>query len=78
MHIQKGSKIHILKIENGRVTAFAEDGSVLKLTRAERRTLADYDDPDYIENIRKMFSNPHIVSDEFKVIKNGEIVYEKN
>ena len=78
MYIQKGNKIHTLKIENGRVMAFAEDGAMLKLTRAERRTLADYDDPDYIENICKMFSNPHIISNEFKVIEDGEIVYEKN
>lgn len=58
-------------ISNKIVEATAEDGRAVKLSRTERQILADYKNPHYVENIKKGFGNPDILSKDFKVYKNG-------
>lgn len=62
-------------ISNKIVTATAEDGKPVKLSRTERQLLADYKNPDYLETIKKGFCNPNIVSPDFKVYKNGTLKF---
>lgn len=62
-------------ISNKIVTATDEQGKPVKLSRTERQILAGYKSPDYLETIKKGFSNPNIVSPDFKVYKNGEIKF---
>jgi hypothetical protein len=58
-------------ISNKIVTATAEDGKPIKLSRTERQLLAEYKNLNYLDSIKKGFGNPDIVSPDFKVYKNG-------
>lgn len=62
-------------ISNKIVTATAEDGKPVKLSRTERQLLADYKNPQFVEKIKKGFGNPDIVSPDFKVYKNGTLKF---
>lgn len=72
-------EVHITKVDNGIsnkiIEATAEDGKAVKLSRTERQLLADYKNPQYVDNIKKGFGNPDILSEDFKVYKNGEIKF---
>lgn len=74
----KGTKIDTVNIEKDIVIATDNNGNSIKLTRTQRNLLRDYKLKDYEERIIKEFSNPKILSDNFKVIKNGNVVYQKN
>lgn len=62
-------------ISNKIVTATAEDGKPVKLSRTERQLLAGYKNPAYLDLIKKGFGNPNILTDDFKVYKNGELKF---
>lgn len=62
-------------ISNKIVTATSEDDKPVKLSRTERQLVADYKNPQYVENIKKGFGNPDIVSPNFKVYKNGTLKF---
>ena len=75
---KKGLSISKVEIDNtNNVMVYSDNGETIKVTRSQRITLCDYKSNNYIENIIKCFQNPSILSNDFKVIKNGLIVYSK-
>ena len=74
----KGKIIKRVEIVDGIVSATYDDNTPVKLTRAERRVLTNYKDPDYIDQIKKTFNNVRIVNmDDFHVYKNGVQKYPR-
>lgn len=73
--MKKGKQIAVVEISDGMVTAKTTDGSIVKLSRNERNVLSRYKEPNYVEIIKKTFGNPNILSDDFTVIKNGEVKF---
>lgn len=73
---KKGIQIKCVKIVGKQIEACQEDGSPIKITRAQRDLLAKYKMPNYIAEIKKSFSNDHIVADSFVVIKDGVTVFK--
>jgi hypothetical protein len=74
----KGLVIERIEIdEKGKLKVITEDGTELKTTRQERAILAHYKAQDYEDEIKHIFNNPHILSEEFRVISNGKYVYGK-
>lgn len=74
---KKGVKIAAVRIDGKIVEPIDKDGAIIKVTRAQREILRNYKDPEYIQEIKKAFSNDHIVADDFIVIKNGDQVFPK-
>lgn len=73
---KKGIMISWVTINGKTIEACQDDGSTIKLTRAQRDLLAKYKMPNYIAEIKKAFSNDHIVANDFVVSKDGEIVFD--
>lgn len=73
---KKGIQISWVSIKDKFIEACQEDGSTIKVTRAQRELLAKYKMPNYIAEIKKAFSNDHIVADDFVVQKDGNIVFD--
>lgn len=73
---KKGLAIKEVRVEGKIVSVIATDGSLFKVTRTQRNLLCNYKHKDYIAEIKKSFSNDHIVANDFKVIKNGEIKFQ--
>lgn len=73
--MKKGRKIGSVSINCGRVTAYDDHNEPIPLTRSQRNTLADYESPDYIENIRKEFSHKEPLSKYFYVIVDDSIEF---
>ena len=75
---KKGLSISKVDIDDtNNVIVYSDNGETIKVTRSQRITLCDYKSNNYIENIIKCFQNPNILSNDFKVIKNGLMVYSK-
>lgn len=74
---KKGIKIAAVRIDGKIVEPIDKDGAIIKVTRTQREVLRNYKDPEYIQEIKKAFSNDHIVADDFIVIKNGIQVFPK-
>ena len=75
---KKGLSISKVEIDDtNNVMVYSDNGETIKVTRSQRITLCDYKSNNYIENIIKCFQNPNILSNDFKVIKNGLMVYSK-
>lgn len=76
---KKGLSISKVEIDNtNNVVVYSDNGETIKVTRSQRIALCDYKSNNYIENIIKCFQNQNILNGDFKVIKNGLIVYPKN
>ncbi|MBR1988452.1 MAG: hypothetical protein IKA36_05385 [Clostridia bacterium] len=73
--MKKGKQLAVVEISKCVVTAKTTDGSNVKLSRNERNVLSRYREPDYVEIIKKTFGNPNVLSDDFTVIKNGEVKF---
>jgi hypothetical protein len=71
MHLHKGLKLKKVVINNGRIKAYADDGTEIKITRAERHTLSNYNSSTYFDQIRKMFSHPDCIHSDFELIVDG-------
>lgn len=75
---KKGLAIDIVQIDkDGKMKVFVEEGTELKVTRQERSILANYEAPDYEDEVRHIFNNPNIIGEEFRVVVNGKYVYGK-
>ena len=74
MHLHKGLKLKKVVINNGRIKAYADDDTEIKITRAERHTLSNYHSNTYFDQIRKMFSHPDCIHSNFELIVDGEKV----
>ena len=74
---KKGIKIAAVRIDGKIVEPIDKDGAIIKVTRTQREVLRNYKDPEYIQEIKKAFSNDHIVATDFMVIKNGIQVFPK-
>lgn len=71
---KKGMQIKEVRITNKIVEVICCDDSCMKVTRAQRNVLTNYKQTNYFDAIRKAFSNDHIVANDFKVIKDGDVV----
>ena len=74
---KKGVQIAAVRINGKIVEAIDKDGALIKVTRQQRELLRNYKAPEYIQEIKKAFSNDHIVADDFMVLKNGDRVFPK-
>ena len=70
--MKKGTKLTKIEISKGHMDAYLNDGTLAKLSRTERNVLSNYKSTTYVENIKKVFGNPDILSSEFVVIKDGK------
>lgn len=75
-NIKKGIKITKIEItKDNHVTVYGSDGNVIVVTRSQRNMLSCYKSKTYVDDIIKMFSNPEILSSDFVIYKNDEIVF---
>lgn len=74
---KKGLSISKVEIDDTNNVMVYSDNGEIRVTRSQRIALCDYKSNNYIENIIKCFQNPNILSNDFKVIKNGLMVYSK-
>lgn len=70
--MKKGTKLTKIEISKSHIAAYCDDGTLAKLSRTERNVLSNYKNASYVENIKKVFGNPDILSSEFVVIKDGK------
>lgn len=75
--MRKGVQIAWIRLDGKHVDVMARDGSLIKVTRAQRELLRKYKNPTYLEDIRKAFSNDDIVAKDYIVLKEGEQVFPK-
>ena len=75
--MRKGVQIDAVRIVGKMVEALTKDGESIKITRAQRELLRKYNNPNYIEDICKAFSNNDVVAKAFIVIKDGESVFTR-
>ena len=73
--MKKGEQIVRVETNNGRMTVTGTNGSNIKLSRTERNILADYKNPNYVEDIIKVFGNSDVLADGFTFVKNGVIKF---
>ena len=74
--MNKGTKIALVKMNDGTVSAYSSNGEMIKLTRMQRGVLSKYKSNTYIIDIHKEFGIMNgLLDDDFKVIKNDEVVY---
>lgn len=73
--MKKGDIIEMVKITDKMVEVVNQDGENVKVTRTQRNKFLDYKNPDYLKNLAKEFSNAHVVSADFFVIRDGEYVF---
>lgn len=71
--MKKGVKLYRVEICDGTVTAFDVSNEKIALTRAQRNIMKKFKGADFLDAIRKAFSNPDILHDDFTVVCNGEI-----
>ena len=72
MEMKKGCKIHHVIINAGLTCAYSDDDKIIPTTRAQRKALADYKNPNYIENVKKAFNHPDPLDKEFSLYKGSE------
>ena len=73
---KKGLAIDIIMIDKlGKMQVITEDGTEMKTTRQERAILGNYKSETYEEDIKRLFNNPNIIGEEFRVVYNGKYVY---
>lgn len=73
--IKKGLQINLITINSGEITAYDTDGELIKLTRTRRDLFRNYHDYDFLNKIWKEFGNENILSIDFNIQLNGEVVY---
>ena len=71
---KKGRCINTVEISKGRVTAFDDDGHLFKLNRNQRNLFKGELYTDECELMR-VFGNPNILSDQFRLVIDGDVVY---
>lgn len=78
--MRKGAQITHVEIDNGRITAYAKLKTTvieLALTRTQRNIFKHYANHDFLNQVETEFGNSAILSDDFYVKVDGEIVYRK-
>lgn len=75
----KGMKIDIIYIDgkSGKMKVVNDNGEEMRTTRQQRSVLANYKSPGYEEEIKTMYSNPNILTEEFRVVVDDKYVYGK-
>ena len=73
--MRKGEKLIKVETMDGRMTVTGVNGSNIKLSRTERNILADYKNPNYVEDIIKVFGNSDVLADGFTFVKSGVIKF---
>ena len=73
--MRKGEKLIKVETMDGRMTVTGVNGSNIQLSRTERNILADYKNPNYVEDIIKVFGNSDVLADGFTFVKNGVIKF---
>lgn len=59
--------------ENGKVTAYGVNKTLIKLSRSQFSTFLHYKSPNYTTLVRNSFQNASVLSDSFKLVdeRNG-------
>lgn len=74
--MKKRYRIALVEMKDGIISAYSSTGEMRKLTRMQRNVLSKYKSSTYIDDIHKEFGVINgLLDDDFKVIKNGEVVY---
>lgn len=73
--MKKGTQIQKVEIVNGHVDVFDTNNNSIKVNRTERNLLSDYRNKNYVEDVKKQFSNNAILADGFTIIKNGIVKF---
>lgn len=77
--MKKGEQIYLVIIDGGkRVSILTIDQEPLKVTRSQRNALMNWkDNPNYVTDIVRAFSNDKILHPQFSVVQDGETVFER-
>lgn len=79
---KKGRAIELVEIKTGKimsaVTAFDEDGHLFKLTRNQRNLFMSGNGYEYRDILMQVFGNPDILSEKFRLVKDGDVIYRAN
>ena len=79
---KKGRALVLVEIKTGKlmnaVTAFDEDGHLYKLTRNQRNLFTTGNGYEDRNVLMQVFGNPDILSNEFRLVKDGEVIYRAN
>ena len=78
--MKKGTQITNVVFKNGKVSATARLKTTdigLALTRTQRNLFRHYRDHDFLDQIEAEFGNADILSDDFYIEIDGEVVYRK-
>lgn len=79
--MKKGIQLYRVEIgADGHMTCYGISKSgkecVIPLTRTQRHLIRDYEDESFRENVISEFAYPNIFHPDFKIIKNGKVVYQ--
>ena len=77
--MKKGEQIYMVTINDGkRVCIQTVDKKPLKVTRSQRNVLMNWkDNPNYVTDIVRSFSNDKILHPQFSVVQDGETVFKR-
>lgn len=77
--MKKGEQIYMVTINDGkRVSIQTVDKKPLKVTRSQRNALMNWkDNPNYVTDIVRAFSNDKILHPHFSVVQDGETVFRR-
>lgn len=77
--MKKGEQIYLVIIDGGkRVSILTIDQEPLKVTRSQRNALMNWkENPNYVTDIVKAFSNDKILHPRFSVVQDGVTVFER-
>lgn len=77
--MKKGEQIYMVTINDGkRVSIQTIDKKPLKVTRSQRNALMNWkDNPNYVTDIVRAFSNDKILHSQFSVVQDGETVFKR-
>lgn len=77
--MKKGEQIYMVIINDGkRVSIQTIDKKPLKVTRSQRNALMNWkDNPNYVTDIVRAFSNDKILHPQFSVVQDGETVFKR-
>ena len=77
--MKKGEQIFKVVIDAGkRVSIETSNKELLKVTRSQRNALMNWkDNPNYVTDIVRAFSNDKILHPQFSVVQDGETVFER-
>lgn len=77
--MKKGTQIKLVNIDSGeRVSILDTNGMPVKVTRSQRNALVRWkNNPNYVADVVKAFSNDNVLSSNYSVVQDGVTVFTK-